>query len=89
MLAKNAEKLLTGQFVIMDATRKNLLTFGYVRDYCKQTDLDFLPEDIIHLFILWISFCDQFDRNLSHEGIQITEECDEEYGEYQQIKLAS
>ena len=71
----------------MDQTRKSLLTFGFVRDYCKQSNVDPLPNDIIHLFVLWLSFCDQFDRDLTHKDIAIKTKTIDKYGECQQLQM--
>ena len=71
----------------MEPQRKNLLSFGFVRECCQNNDIDFPPEDIVALFVLWLSFCDQFDENLSHENIEIITRRDDKYGEYQSIAV--
>ena len=71
----------------MESTRENLLSFGFVREYCNENNIDFLPKDIVSLFILWLTFCDRFDENLLNEHIQLETMKNEKYGEYQQIKL--
>ena len=55
----------------MDASQKNLLTFGYVREYCIMEDIEFLPEDIVGLFVIWLMLRDYFDEGLSHPSIDI------------------
>ena len=55
----------------MDALRKNLLTFGYVREYCKLQNISLLPDDILELFVRWLLFGDHFDENKAHPGIQL------------------
>ena len=69
----------------MDETKKNLLSFGFVREYCKQNNLDFPPDDIVGLFAIWLLICDSFDTHLSHEEMDITTEIDAKYGECQTI----
>ena len=61
----------------MDTIRKNLLTFGFVRSYCKDHGIPFLPEDIVGLFIAWFMLNDHFDKNRCHPAIAL--ETDDEY----------
>ena len=61
----------------MNSERKELLTFGYVRGYCKTQKIEFLPEDIIGLFIAWLIFGDHFDKTRVHPGLTL--EIDDEY----------
>ena len=66
----------------------NLLTFGFVRDFGKKNNID-IPDDIVYLFVSWLSLCDQFDRKLTHRHITIeTKRTKEKYGIYQQIQLS-
>ena len=69
----------------MDNHRKNLLSFGFVREYCNKNKIEFLPNDIVGLFVLWLSFCDQFDVDLLHKNIKVETKKDDKYGEYQQV----
>ena len=70
----------------MAAPRSNLLCFGFVREYCKENMIDFLPNDILDLFVVWFSLNDRFDENLSHKKMKIDIKRDDNYGEYQQIQ---
>ena len=70
----------------MDRERKTLLTFGFVRDYCKANYIDFPPDDIVELFTIWVSFCDKFDRNLTYKDIMIQTKADNKFGVYEQIR---
>ena len=72
--------------LMMDSSRENLLTFGFVRDYCEQNNIDFPPDDIVGLFVSWLILCDRFVFKLSHKNIEITTETHDKYGECQQIK---
>ena len=54
--------------------RKELVVFGYIREFCKDLLLDLPPKDLIELFISWISFMDKFDKTKSHEIIQFIED---------------
>ena len=81
------KKLLCGLVVNMDETKKKLLTFGFVREFCNAENMVFLPNDIVELFVLWLIFCDRIDINLCHEYIELTTKTDDKYGEYQQIGL--
>ena len=56
-----------------------------MREYCNENNMDFLPNDIVFLFALWLSFCDRFDENLSNKDIKLETKNDDDYGEYQQI----
>ena len=47
-------------------SRKRLLVFGYVREYCKIKNIEFPPDDIVGLFLLWLLFTEHFDKHLSH-----------------------
>ena len=72
----------------MDETGRNLLTFGFVRDFCKNYNMD-IPDDIVFLFVSWLSFYAQFDRNLTHKHITIeTKKTKDKYGEYQQVQIS-
>lgn len=71
----------------LSQTRKNLLSIGFVREYCKENNVEFLPSDIIELFILWLSLCDRFDKDLSHKSIQFTMKSDNNYIDYEQIAV--
>ena len=71
----------------MDPQRKNLLSFGFVREYCNDNDIELIPNDIIELFILWLSFCDKFEPDLCDKNIKIMTQTHDKYGEYQQISL--
>ena len=73
----------------MDSTRRNLLSFGFVREYCNEHKLEILPNDIVELFILWVSFCDKFDPDLTHTDFAVLTKKDGNYGEYQQIQIKS
>ena len=68
----------------MDSLRRTLLTFGYVREYCKSQNIDVLPDDIIGLFVTWLLFADYFDKNMSHPLTQ-TKLIDN--NEYQHLSL--
>lgn len=70
----------------MEQARKNLLSFGFVREYCNDNNIELLPSDIIELLVLWLSFRDQFDISLSHKDIAIETKTDDKYGEYQEIR---
>ena len=61
----------------MDNKRKTLLAFGYVRKQHKLQNIEFLPEDIIGLFVVWLSFNDHFDKNKCHPALDL--ETDNEY----------
>ena len=69
----------------MDAKRKNLLSFGFVREYCHRNNIEFPPEDVISLFALWLILGDRFDEDLSSEHIEFSTKYHDTYGEYQQI----
>ena len=71
----------------MDPTRKNLLSFGFVREYCDENNIDLLPNDIVSLFALWLTFSDRFDENLLNKLIKLKTKKNDKYGEYQQIQL--
>ena len=70
----------------MDQARKNLLSFGFVREYCNEQNIELLPSDIIELLILWLSFVDRVDLYLSHNAIQIETIMDNKFGECEQIR---
>ena len=73
----------------MNEAGKNLLTFGFVRDFGKENNIE-IPYDIVYLFISWLSFCDQFDRTLTHRHITIkTKKTNDKYGECQQIQMSA
>lgn len=71
----------------MNKLKQNLLSYGFVREYCSDNSVELLPSDIIELFVLWLTFCDEFDRDLSHDNIQFATTNDDEYGECQQISV--
>ena len=71
----------------MDPQKRELLTFGFVREYCKDNKMELITDDIIKLFILWSTFCDQFDRDLTYKDYQIARKMHDKYGEYQQAML--
>ena len=73
----------------MNRTKKNLLCFGFIRECCNEMHADLLPNDVIALLILWLSFCDHFVANLSTKDIEIKTITNDKYGEYQQIKKAN
>ena len=56
----------------MDAVKKSLLAYGYARKYCKEQDIDCLPDDIVGLFVIWLSFCDRFDLNFIPSIMDLT-----------------
>ena len=58
--------------VTMDPFKKTLLTFGYVRECCRTQNIDFMPDDIVGLFVSWLIFSDYFDYNLSHHMMDLT-----------------
>lgn len=53
----------------MSRIRKELLIFGYVRKYCKWTNVPLLSDDLILLLIEWTKPTDSFDKTLSHKDI--------------------
>ena len=55
----------------MNDKRKNLLTFGYVRELCKFQNIAFSPDDIIGLLIVWLLFGDHFDEYKSHPKLKL------------------
>ena len=66
--------------------KRDVLVFGFVREYYKSIHCELPPNDIIKLFILWVSFSDFFDKNISHQNIEIELINDNEHGEYQKLK---
>ena len=56
----------------MDSSQETLLTFGYVRECCRKQNIDFFPDDIVGLLVVWLIFGDYFDKNLCHPLIDIT-----------------
>ena len=70
----------------MDSTRNNLLTFGYVREYCKSENIQLIPDDIMGLFVIWLSFPDCFDKNVTHPMSNITT-IDNQYPYHQHLSL--
>ena len=56
----------------MDAKRKSLLTFGFVRNHCKSQNIECIPDEIITLFIAWLFFNDYFDTNLVHPLLKMS-----------------
>ena len=43
---------------------------------------------LLSFFILWLSFCDKFDQNLSHKDTVIGTKTDDKYGEYEQVQMS-
>ena len=71
----------------MEQERRSLLSAGFVRKYCKDSDTNTTPDDIIELLTLWFSFQNQFDADLSDANIEILTITNDKYGEYQQVKI--
>ena len=65
----------------------SLLSFGFTREHCQKNNIDLFPNDIIELFMLWLSFCDKFDPDLCDNYIEIKTQTHDKYGEYQQAML--
>ena len=55
----------------MDTQQKTLVTFGFIREFCKHKNMKLLPNDIITFFVSWLFFCDQFDAKLSHPALNL------------------
>ena len=55
----------------MNSVQKTLLTFGFVREYCKSQNIELFPDDIISLFVSWLFFYDHFDAEKSHPYLNI------------------
>lgn len=55
----------------MDTLKRNLLAFGWVREYCRAQHIIFLPNDILELFAQWLFFYDLFDEDRVHSGIEL------------------
>ena len=72
----------------MDAKRKSLLTFGFVRIGRKSQNIECIPDDIIQLFIAWLSFNDYFDPNLVHPALKMTSN-DNEYQYLSNLKTTN
>ena len=51
--------------------KKNLLTFGFVRKCCNGKIIESIPEDIIQLFVVWLSLSDHFAEDKCHPNIKI------------------
>ena len=63
----------------MMASKKNLLTFGYVREHCRNQNIDLFPDDIVQLFVEWLLINDCFDKQLSHPSLTIITSIDDNY----------
>ena len=57
----------------MSSTRKELLSFGFIREYCKNIGRDLPTDDLIRLFAEWFILIG-WDKENSHEGIKIQTE---------------
>ena len=71
----------------MDALRRTLLVFGFVREICNNYKIQLLPDDLIKSLVIWLSFADRFDERLTHQEITIESIEDGQYGTYQRIDL--
>ena len=73
----------------MDIDIKYLLFFGFVREICRDNNVELLPEDIIQLCILWSSFGHNFSKKLSNKDIEIVAKDSNIYGKCYQISTNS
>ena len=44
---KSRDELVSNGYLPMDVKHKNLLCFGFVREYCTKNNIDLLPTDIM------------------------------------------
>ena len=58
----------------MSCSRKKLLVFGFMREFCASINQDYPTKDLIHLFAKWLALTDRWDQEMSHHDIAITSE---------------
>ena len=58
----------------MSASREELLVYGFIKEHHKSNNMELPPNDLILLFVSWISLKDQFDKNEIDENIKVDPE---------------
>lgn len=54
----------------MSASRKELLVYGFIREYFAINDIELPPDDLMVLFVCWVILMDSFDKKKCHKAIK-------------------
>ena len=54
--------------------RRELLVWGYIREFEREYSIENIPEDINSIILLFQKICDLWDRQYSHGSIEIDED---------------
>ena len=60
----------------MSASREELLTYGYIKEYHERNNIELPPDDLILLFVSWIQLMDVLDKTKCHRQIVFDPEKD-------------
>ena len=57
---------------MMASLRKELLVFGYIREFYESINKEYPTKDLIYLFAKWFALIDCWDKEKTHKGIQVS-----------------